>query len=68
MKEIAIIQGINLNLHTYVLRDTFSRKVLEKYGIWHLKEVMRHNSVTTTQSYATSLSNKQMEVTDSVFE
>ena len=68
MKEIAAIQGIDLNLHTYVLRHTFSRKVLEKYGIWHLKEVMGHKSVTTTQSYATSLSSKQLEVTDSVFE
>lgn len=68
MKEIAKIQGINMNLHTYVLRHTFCRKVLEKYGIWHLKEVMGHKSVTTTQAYATSLSSKQLEVTDSVFE
>ena len=68
MKEIAAIQGIDLNLHTYVLRHIFRRKVLEKYGIWHLKELMGHKSVTTTQSYITSLSSKQLEVTDSIFE
>ncbi len=68
LKEIAKIQGIELNMHTYVFRHTFARKVLEKYGIWHLKEVLGHKSVTTTQAYATSLSSKQLEETDSVFE
>jgi len=38
------------------------------YGVRHLKEVMAHKSVTTTQSYTTSLSSKQLEITDSVFE
>ncbi len=69
MKEIATIQGIEFDkLSTYVLRHTFSRKVLEKYGIWHLKETLGHKSVNTTQHYATSLSSKELEVTDSVFE
>ena len=68
MKEIGAIQGISLNLHTYVLRHTFSRKVLEEFGIWHLKEVHGHKSVTTTQAYATSLSSKQLEITDSIFD
>ena len=69
MKEIAKIQGIEFDkLSTYVLRHTFSRKVLEKYGIWHLKETLGHKSVNTTQHYATSLSSKELEVTDSIFE
>jgi len=68
LKEIAKKQGIQINMTTYVFRHTFSRKVLEKYGIWHLKEILGHKSVTTTQAYATSLSSKQLEVTDSVFE
>jgi integrase len=68
MKEIAELQGINMNLSTYTLRHTFSRKVLEEYGIWHLKEIHGHKSVNTTQHYANSLSSKELEVTDSVFE
>lgn len=32
-KEIAKIQGISMNLHTYVLRHTFCKKVLKKYNI-----------------------------------
>jgi len=68
MKEIGEIQGVELKkLSTYVLRHTFSRKVLEKYGIWHLKETLGHKSVNTTQHYATSLSSKELEITDSIF-
>jgi len=67
MKEIAAIQEIDLDLHTCVLSHTCTRKVLEKYWIWHLKEMMDHKSVMTNQSYALRLSSKQLEVTDSVF-
>jgi integrase/recombinase XerD len=68
LKEIAKIQGIKSNLHTYVFRHSFSRKVLEKYGIWHLKEVLGHQNVNTTQAYAESLSTKQLNKTDDVFD
>jgi site-specific recombinase XerD len=68
MDRITQIQGIKSNLHTYVFRHSFSRKVLEKYGIWHLKEVLGHQNVNTTQAYAESLSTKQLNKTDDVFD
>ena len=67
LREIAKIQGIKSHLTTYVFRHSFSRKVLNKYGVWHLKEVLGHASVETTQSYAGSLSNEELNETDSVF-
>ncbi|MEO1033785.1 MAG: site-specific integrase [Bacteroidota bacterium] len=66
MKEIAKIQGVKMNMHTYILRHTFSRKVLESFGIWHLKETHGHSSVLTTQKYAGSLSNAQVAKVDAV--
>lgn len=66
-KSIAKKQGIDLNISTYVFRHSFARQVLEKYGIWTLKEILAHADVKTTQSYAKSLSDKELEVTDDVF-
>jgi len=68
MKAIAELQGIDANLHTYVLRHTFSRKVLNEFGIWQLKEVHGHKSVQTTQAYAGSLSNKEIAKVDVLFD
>lgn len=66
-KEIAKIQGVDNNISTYVMKHTFSRQVLTKYGIWALKETHGHKSVETTQAYADSLSNQEIAKVDSVF-
>ena len=68
MKEIAKIQGIEMNMHTYILRHTFSRKVLGQHGIWYLKEVHGHASVLTTQNYASSLSNHEINKVDALID
>lgn len=66
-KSIAQKQGIDVNISTYIFRHTFARQILEKYGIWTLKEVLGHADIKTTQAYAKSLSDKELEVTDEVF-
>lgn len=68
LKEIAIDQGIKINLTTYTFRHTYSRKVLEKHGVWKLKEALGHESILTTQKYAGSLSDKEVAKTDDVFD
>ena len=68
LKEIAVEQKIKINLTTYTFRHTYSRKVLEKHGVWKLKEALGHESILTTQKYAGSLSDKEVAKTDDVFD